>query len=109
MNSIENPDFLEGTSLAGKQLYYKGKPELLERPKVSIVGSRRPNGYAKTYTYEIASKLAKAGVCVVSGGAMGVDAIAHKAATPLHTIIVAIIYKNKLYSTRKYCTGVNYG
>lgn len=63
--------------------------ELLHRPRVTIVGARKANSYAKSITHQIASKLAKAGVCVVSGGAIGIDAIAHKAAGAQNTIMVA--------------------
>ena len=90
MNSIvEDTFFLKGTSLQGKPIYYKGSLELLQRRRISIVGSRKPNAYARGMTQLIASKLAKAGVCVVSGGAIGVDAIAHKAAGVANTIMVA--------------------
>lgn len=85
----DNIPCLEGTSLFGKSIYYKGSLELLQRRRVSIVGSRKPNAYAKKLTHEIASKLAKAGACIVSGGAIGVDAIAHKAAGAANTIMVA--------------------
>lgn len=89
MNSIDSASFLKGTSLEGRQIYYKGSLELLKRRRVSIVGSRKPNAYARHYTQTIASKLAKAGACIVSGGAIGVDAIAHKAAGAANTIMVA--------------------
>lgn len=35
-------------------IYYQGNLDLLERPKVSIVGSRRPSNYTKQFTYDIA-------------------------------------------------------
>ncbi|MBU1657993.1 DNA-protecting protein DprA [bacterium] len=72
-----------------KELFYIGKTELLGRPKISIVGSRKPNQYARQFSHEIASKLSQAGVCIVSGGAIGVDAISHKAAGAGNTIMVA--------------------
>jgi DNA processing protein len=68
------------TSFLEQELYYEGDLTLLDRPKVSIVGSRQANSYAKNKTHEIASKLSSCGVAVVSGGAIGIDAIAHKAA-----------------------------
>ncbi len=69
-------------------VYYKGNTELLQRPKVSIVGSRKPSQYTKETTYALASKLAARGVCIVSGAAMGVDALAHKGAGSANTIAV---------------------
>lgn len=70
------------------ELFYKGNLDLLERPKVSIVGTRRPSIYTQNFTYNIAKALAKRGVCVVSGAAMGVDAIAHSGAGANNTIAV---------------------
>jgi DNA processing protein len=48
--------------------------------RVALVGARRSDGYGLELAREIARDLAKAGVCVVSGGAEGVDAAAHRAA-----------------------------
>jgi len=70
------------------RLWYRGDPQLLDRPKVSIVGTRRPSVYTKTVTRELASALASRGVVVVSGAAMGVDAMAHRGAGPASTIAV---------------------
>ena len=47
---------------------------------VAIVGSRRASREALAFTYDLAFKLAKAGVIVVSGGALGADAAAHRGA-----------------------------
>ena len=69
-------------------LFYKGDTDLLARPKVSIVGTRRPSPYTRQFTYTLAHALAKRGVCIVSGAAMGVDAIAHEGAGAENTIAV---------------------
>ena len=70
------------------ELFYKGNLDLLERPKVSIVGTRRPSIYTQNFTYSLAKALARRGVCIVSGVAMGVDAIAHSGAGTDNTIAV---------------------
>ncbi len=70
------------------ELFYKGNLELLKRPKVSIVGTRRPSNYTRQFTYALARALAKRGVCVVSGAAMGVDTIAHEGAGVDNTIAI---------------------
>ena len=80
-----------------KEVYYKGNVDLLKRVKISIVGSRKPNQYAREYTHLLASKLSKAGLCIVSGGAIGVDAICHKAAGSDNTIVVAATGLDKRY------------
>jgi len=71
-----------------KELYSLGNEELLFRPKVSIVGTRRPSNYTKHQTFILAQSLSKRGVCIVSGAAMGVDAIAHQGAKSENTIAV---------------------
>ena len=70
------------------ELYCKGDFELLNRVKVSIVGSRKTSKYSREMTYKLSSALTKVGVCVVSGGAMGVDAVAHLGAGASNTIAV---------------------
>ncbi|WP_241856085.1 DNA-processing protein DprA [Sulfurimonas lithotrophica] len=71
-----------------KELFYDGDLELLKKTKVSIVGSRRPSKYSKTQINSLASKLSDIGVCVVSGGAMGIDAVSHQGAGAQNTISV---------------------
>lgn len=78
-------------------LYYKGNLELLDKPKVSIVGSRKPNQYAKHLIHQISAKLSSAGNVIVSGGALGIDTIAHKAAGLNNTIMVAGTGLDKRY------------
>ncbi|MBN2721290.1 MAG: DNA-processing protein DprA [Campylobacterales bacterium] len=105
---LEKISELESMASYPKNLYYKGKIVLLNRPKVSIVGSRTPSPYTKQYTYTLAQALSKRGVCIVSGGAMGVDTIAHEGAGVDNTIAVFVIYKNKLNSTIINLTGNKY-
>lgn len=69
-------------------LYKKGSLALLSRPKVSIVGTRRPNPYTRALTLELAKKLAYAGMVIVSGAAAGVDTLAHEGAGVANTIAV---------------------
>jgi len=81
-------DALESMKKYPTELYAIGNQELLKRPKVSIVGTRRPSAYTKQFTYALAQTLSQRGVCIVSGVAMGVDAIAHNASKPENTIAV---------------------
>lgn len=85
---VENISALNTMKKYPKEIYYKGNLALLSRPKVSIVGSRQLSTYSREYTYKIAQALSKRGVCIVSGAAMGVDAIAHEGAGPDNTIAV---------------------
>jgi len=58
-------------------LFYRGDITFLDLPKIAIVGTRRPSQYSKEITTKLSSLLSKKYV-IVSGGAMGIDAIAHK-------------------------------
>ena len=49
-------------------------------PRVAIVGSRRPSPYGEAVAEQLASDLAAAGVVVISGLALGIDAAAHRGA-----------------------------
>lgn len=70
------------------ELFYIGNLELLKRKKISIIGTRRPISYTKEFTHKLASKFSESGICIVSGAAMGVDAIAHQGAKSNNTIAV---------------------
>ena len=78
MNIIESeiPELLSMNKYPAK-LFYAGNTQLLNKTKVSIVGTRKPSKYSRILTRTLSSSLSKKGVCVVSGGAMGIDAIAH--------------------------------
>lgn len=60
-------------------------------PSVAIVGTRRPTLEAALYAFQLAQCLAAAGVCVVSGGALGIDTQAHQGALTAggRTLVVA--------------------
>lgn len=88
LHVTEHIPALEAMAHYPKQLFYKGNMALLQRPMVSIVGTRRPNQYTKHFTQLLAHKLSKAGVVVVSGAAMGVDALAHRGAGSHNSIAV---------------------
>ena len=84
----ERLDELNSMKTYPPEIFYAGNTELLKRVKVSIVGSRKTSKYSREMTHKLALTLSKAGVCVVSGGAMGVDAVAHLGAGASNTIAV---------------------
>ncbi|MBR0575479.1 DNA-processing protein DprA [Proteiniclasticum sp. BAD-10] len=61
-------------------LYYEGDIKLLHRPSVAVVGSRKCSTYGRRVTKDFSMLLAKSGMVVVSGGARGIDTVAHEAA-----------------------------
>jgi len=68
-------------------IYYRGDTSLLKLRKVSIVGARKAYPYSRNMAQNLALELSRRNVCVVSGGAMGIDALAHEGAFP-NTIAV---------------------
>jgi len=76
-----------------KQLFVMGNNvnELLKRPCVTVVGSRKVSAYGKAVTTELAGELAKAGVVIISGLAIGVDSLAHKAALDAGGLTIAVL------------------
>jgi len=61
-------------------LYVKGRAELLDRPAFAIVGSRNATKQGEANAEAFAAALAAAGLTVVSGLALGIDAAAHRGA-----------------------------
>lgn len=88
-NSNKYPVLLRDIAAPPKELYVIGNiPDL---PMVAIVGSRAITDYGKHITYRLAYDLARAGLCIVSGMALGVDAIAHQAALDAGGATVAVL------------------
>lgn len=61
-------------------VFHKGDPEVVRGPRVAIVGTRRCTRYGSDLAFELGRDLASAGVGVVSGLALGIDAAAHAGA-----------------------------
>lgn len=99
-------EVLDGIALKPKILYFRGKlPENMAkninksssrsttiRPKtVAIVGSRHNTSYGEEVAYNLAYKLAKRGVIVVSGLAYGIDSISHQGCLDADGVTVAVL------------------
>ena len=74
------PPLLRQAPDAPLALFVDGDPELLWRPAVAVVGSRGASAGGCDNARRFASALCRAGVCVISGLAAGIDAAAHQAA-----------------------------
>lgn len=72
-------------------LFVKGERSLEERFPLAVVGTRKATRYGLEHTRSIAAELARAGVCVISGLAVGIDAAAHQGALEAQGRTVAIL------------------
>src|SRR5690606_35945379 len=72
-------------------LYMLGSLPKERRVSVAIVGTRKPTAYGREVTQQLAYDLAKRGVVIVSGLALGVDGIAHQAALEAGGTTIAVL------------------
>ncbi|HZK77999.1 MAG TPA: DNA-processing protein DprA [Gemmatimonadaceae bacterium] len=85
------PEVLDDLTRPPDQLYMLGDPSVLRSRCVSIVGTRDPTPYGIRTARSIAAAFGRAGVCVVSGMARGIDAVVHRTALEQGSATVAIL------------------
>lgn len=73
------------------KLYYMGKLPETRQPAVAIIGTRRPSKYGIEVTHRLAYDLAKRGIIIISGMALGVDGVAHRAALEAGGTTLAVL------------------
>ena len=78
--SAHHPSFLLDDVDPAPVLYRHGRAFESGGPSVAVVGTRRASGLGREIARELGLGLAEAGVCVVSGLALGVDGAAHEGA-----------------------------
>jgi DNA processing protein len=74
------PSVLRGDPSPPGVLFWAGSLQALDRPRVAVVGTRSATPEGMAVAYELGRDLAAAGVCVVSGLALGIDGAAHSGA-----------------------------
>lgn len=79
-NSAAYPEVLAGDVEPPAVVCVEGDPSAMVRPSVAVVGTRRCSHYGREVARELGRDLAGAGVCVVSGLALGIDGAAHTGA-----------------------------
>lgn len=92
---ISNPDYpelLKEIHNPPQILYVKGDDfSFNEKPMIAVVGSRGMSAYGQQVAQSFSHDLAMSGVIVVSGLALGIDAIAHRACLNAGEKTIAIL------------------
>lgn len=87
----EYPARLRDLRTPPRALWVRGTLAIAEPPAVAIVGTRGASPYGERVARAIATACARAGVCVVSGLARGIDGVSHAAALEAGGRTVAVL------------------
>lgn len=86
------PDVLKNIDWPPKQLHVLGNLEqLMDTPRVAVVGSRKVSPYGRQITQNLTEEMARCGITIISGLALGLDAIAHRAALDAGGKCIAVL------------------
>lgn len=90
-NSDNYPKKLRDINSPPKQLYSLGDITEDHSYKIAVVGTRKPSKYGRYVAETLVEELARLGVTIISGLALGVDGLAHKAALDAKGRTIAVM------------------
>jgi len=91
IDSIDFPEHLREIPRAPKCLYYSGNLELIQKPGIAVVGTRRCSPYGSWVAYEIGRRIGKTGATHISGMAEGIDSKGHEGVLDVNGSTVAVL------------------
>lgn len=72
-------------------LYIYGNPALLAKMNIAVVGSRHPTPMGADTAFNFAAELARAGLVITSGLALGIDGASHRGALAVAGETIAVL------------------
>lgn len=85
------PQLLRPLPSCPAMLWFQGNLQCVDQPSVAIVGSRRCTAYGIEQTKTFSTEIASSGMAIISGGARGIDAAAHRSALQCHGHTAAVL------------------
>lgn len=106
-DSPDYPPLLQQTVNPPFLLYVRGTLADADRWAVAVVGTRQASTYGKDVTRKIVTDLVASGITIVSGLALGIDAVAHEAALEAGGRTLAVLGSgvDQVYPLRNYQIG----
>ncbi|PCJ87053.1 MAG: DNA-protecting protein DprA [Hyphomicrobiales bacterium] len=97
MGEPDYPKWLRAADGAPPVILVKGNRKALQMPMISIVGARNASITGIKMALKLSQELGRAGFCIASGLARGIDKAAHEAALQSGTIAVLAGGLDKIY------------
>ncbi|MFW2488333.1 DNA-processing protein DprA [Clostridium chromiireducens] len=72
-------------------LFYRGDIDIINRKSIGVVGARKCSNYGLTVTKLLTKELITNNITLISGGARGIDSIAHKTALESDGYNIAVL------------------
>ena len=91
LRPADYPPLLREIPTVPEQLYLRGLPLTEENRSIAIVGARKHSAYGAEACNTLISGLAGYPVTIISGLAVGIDAIAHSSALQYHLPTIAVV------------------
>lgn len=91
LSSDEYPALLRHIHDPPPLLYVRGRIERNDALALGIVGARRCTQYGREQADRLGALCAQAGLCIISGGARGIDTASHRAAMRVNGRTIAVL------------------
>jgi len=85
------PKLLKEIPNAPAILYVRGDVEVLSQSSLAIVGSRKYTSYGIRSAQKLSHEISEAGLVVVSGLALGIDSVVHRANVDVHGKTIGVL------------------